>query len=196
VLETAGFVRRGRTFRLVGGKGDQAIIGIERTAGSRGDWVEFYVHAAVVPVPYWAWLQHVFPSVADREPEYSDGLWRHRVEAPANLRADAGPWTTDLWLLAGSAAVPACGSSLATILRTETIPLATSLLDRPTFLNLTRDPSNPLGTSLGPADLILLVDEGPSPELDQAIAHYKSLDPTDYPAAAALATWAESRASQ
>ena len=194
VLEAAGFVRRGRTYRLIADNGDQAIIAIERTAGSRGDVVEFYVHAAVVPVPYWAWIQHVFPTVGDRAPDYSDGLWRHRVEAPPTCRADAGPWTTDLWLLAGPSAVASCGEQLATILRTETAPLTTSLLNRATFLALTRDPTKPLGVSIGPADLMLLVDEGPSPELDKAIAHYRSLDPTDYPAAADLAAWAEARA--
>jgi hypothetical protein len=194
VLREAGFASRGRTFRLGAGSGDEAIVSLRR-AGGRGDRVEFHVDLGVVVVPYWDWLGHVFSRPADRVPTDTDGLWRSRLDAPPAVRADAGPWTRNLWLLAGPDQVPACGAALAEVLRAEAVPLLTRLLDRGEFLALSRDPDRPLGTDLGPAELMLLVDAGPSAELVAEIARYESLDPETYPYAGRLAAWARDRAA-
>jgi hypothetical protein len=192
VLRQVGFAGRGRTFRLGVVSGDQAIVSLRR-AGGGGDRVEFHVDLGVVVVPYWDWLGQVFPRPAERAPTDTDGLWRGRLDAPPAVRADAGPWTRTVWLLAGPDMVPTCGAALAGVLREEAVPLLTRLLDRAEFLALSRDPVRPLGTDLGPAELMLLVDAGPSADLDAETARYESLDPQTYPYAGRLAAWARER---
>lgn len=52
------------------------------------------------------------------------------------------------------------------------------------------------GPTAGPdAELILLVDDGPFPELDAALAVLDARDPGDYPVAAEYAAWPRARAA-
>ena len=52
-----------------------------------------------------------------------------------------------------------------------------------------------LGSGLGPADVLLRVDDGPSVELDEVLARYEAKDPVEWPAAHELARWARERAA-
>ena len=193
-LRSAGYTGRGRTFRLIAESGDQAIVRLHRSGG-QGDQVEFSVDLGVVTVPYWDWLGEVFPRAPDRAPSDTDGLWRGRLHAPAGMRADARPWTRNLWLLDGPDAVDTCGQKLAELLLSEAVPLLATLLDRAAFLALSRDPAGPLGSDVGPATLMLLVDAGRSPALEAEISRYEALDRAAYPYARRLAAWARNRLS-
>ncbi|WP_328392365.1 DUF4304 domain-containing protein [Streptomyces sp. NBC_00390] len=55
VLKAAGFKKAGRTFRLIAGNGDQAILGFARHYVAP-DAVVFEVGYGIVPAPYWEWL--------------------------------------------------------------------------------------------------------------------------------------------
>jgi hypothetical protein len=196
LLSEFGFRREGRRYRLVAGNGDQAFVAFQRSRTDPGAADEFFVNLAVVPVPYWDWLRHIRPGDAltdNLQAEEADGLWRDRLVAPPQFAAGIEPWQAERWLLDSVENLPACGAALATALREQAVPQLTQLLDRREFLALSRDPARPLGPGVGPAELILLVDEGPSPELEAEIARCEALDSADYPVAGDLARWARAR---
>jgi hypothetical protein len=90
--------------------------------------------------------------------------------------------------------VTACGASLAKILADEFVPLLTRMLDRTEFLAMARDPAKPLGDGIvGPEEIMLLIDNGPSAELEAAIAKAEALDLERYPVAPQLVAWARQR---
>ncbi len=194
VLADAGFVKKGRTYRLTAATNDAAMVNIQRSGGGVGDRVVFFVNLSVVVVPHSDWLDYTLGITEATERSYAGGLWQSRLDAPASVAADDFSWGSERWLLDGAEMVPECGELLAGLLRDRAIPLLVKLLDRDTFLALSRDPKRPLGPRVGPADIMLLVDRGPSVELEAAIAECEALDAETYPMAGKLAAWARQRA--
>ncbi|MGW1540887.1 hypothetical protein ACWCPM_11705 [Streptomyces sp. NPDC002309] len=66
VMKTAGFSKKGRTFRLAAGNGDHLFLQFDTHAVDPGRHV-FDVTFSVVPLPYWEFVkrQHVDPPAPD-----------------------------------------------------------------------------------------------------------------------------------
>ena len=202
VLTEAGFRRKGNRFWLTAPNGDVACVDFQTQAGvtvmrpdgvhAMPDWAAFFVNIGVVPVPRWDWLCHQFPGLSKQVPEASHGLWTSRAVAPPEVADDV---ISDSWVVKGADQVAVCGEHLARVLRDDVVPLLVWCLDRAEFLALCRDPARPLDPPPSDAELILLVDDGPSPDLDAALAVLGARDPHDYPVAAEYAAWLRARAA-
>ncbi|MBN6041467.1 hypothetical protein [Amycolatopsis sp. 195334CR] len=79
-------------------------------------------------------------------------------------------------------------------MREQAVPLLLRLTDRAEFLAMVRDPAKPLASGLG-HPIMLMVDGGPSPELDAEIAYYEALDPVGWPVGPEIVAWVRARAS-
>lgn len=203
VLAEAGFRRKGNKFSRTAPNGDMACVDFHTRSGvvtmvdggmrAMPDWSSFVVTIGLMPVPRWDWLCHQFPELAKKTPDSAYGLWTSRVLPPPEMAEDAA--ARESWLITGAGQVPGRGEHLARLLRDDVLPLLVRCLDRAEFLALCRDPARPLDPPPSDADLILLVDDGPSPELDAALATLDGLDPTDFPVAAEYAAWLRTRAA-
>jgi hypothetical protein len=195
VLKAAGFRKKGRTFRFVAPNGDHAFVHFQTWISSHEPHTDFVVNLSVVPVPQMEWIRDDYPQAANRQPAPGDGLWQDRAHPPKDV-AGPEPHMTDLWRLADADAATTCGALLADVLREHAAPLLIRLTDRAEFLAMVRDPARPLKVGLGHAEIMLLVDEGPSAELDAEIAVYEAMDPKEWPIGRQLAAWARQRSSR
>ncbi|GAB2575611.1 DUF4304 domain-containing protein [Kribbella endophytica] len=191
VLTEHGFAKAGKVYRREAGTGDLAFVVFRRWQTGVGEHAEFVVNVSVLPTTQWAWLVHDQPKTAGRKPQYGDGLWQGQVAAPAEFAA--GEWDTERWRIADPSDVDRVGAGLAQVLTEQTVPMLTRMLDRKQFLTMIEDPAYKPG--LGHGEVMLLVGEGPSPELEAALAWYDAKDPAEWPAAARLARWARAYAA-
>lgn len=191
VLKAAGFRKSGRTFRFVAGHGDHAFVHFQTFVTDHEPWTDFFVNLSVVPVPQLDWLRRDHRGPA-RKPVPGEGLWQGRVDAPEEVATPGWAPSTDLWRF--SPVDPRCGAVLAEVLHEQAVPLLLRLTDRAEFLAMIRDPAKPLGPGLG-HPIVLMADEGPSPELDAEIAYYEALDPVEWPVGPEIVAWARARAS-
>lgn len=210
LLAANGFTKTGATYRLVGGNGDQVLIGFQRSSSSTPEWLRFYVNLAAVPLPFWEYIRS---QRTLRQPGYDDGVLRCRLHTDVD---EAGfwldprsakvrpwepgsgprmPWSSGDWLVRGVEGVAVCGRVLAAALRDEAVPLLSSLLDRRAFLARLRnqESSFPSGTSVATfAALFLLIDDGTSDELEAQIARVEAWE-VEHPNSHSLVAWARQR---
>lgn len=189
VLIAHGFAKAGRIYRAEAATGDLAYVAFKRW--ETGDHMDVVVNLSVLPTTQWAWLCHDQPKTATRKPGPGDGLWQGHVPPPAPYAADE--WTTELWRVTDLDQV---GAVLARTLAEDTVPMLLRMLDRAEFLRMIQAPDTTLKPGLGHGEVMLLVDEGPSAALDQALAWYEARDPEEWPAAHELAHWARQRAAE
>ncbi|WP_133854084.1 hypothetical protein [Labedaea rhizosphaerae] len=167
LLKEVGFSKRGRDFRLVATNGDLAAINfLSWRLGERE--AEFYVDAGVSPLPWIEWREHVD---AVQDETSASALWWTRLRSPHN---HLGLWQFNLDESERIEELVTKLTSLAEKLR--------SLTDRRLLLNLVRDPATriqELRRSRAESVALLLVDEGPSPELAEALRAMEAEEDSD-----------------
>jgi hypothetical protein len=134
----------------------------------------FFVNVAVTVEAVRAWTHDgLTPSIPYRaQPSIWDGFWSNRVYPPSNVEWPLGEFKSDIWCIEDAESATRCGKHLARILTEETVPFLTRMLDRREQLALLHDPTEDEHLRLGSnsfGDVLLLVDDGPSPELEAAL---------------------------
>lgn len=182
VMKAAGFRKSGKTYRLGPARGDQALVNFQSTLMDFGSTTAFYVNVAVVSRARFEFHNLDTPAGIDREPTVAWGLLRDRLWPPSDVeirRPETSPFRSEIWGFGNDDEDRArrCGQQLAAELGETWLPWLTRMLDRPTLRQFLRDPASevPTMTLTGPwADAFLLLDDGPSPALDQALAEMKT----------------------
>lgn len=174
-LKEKGYTRKGHNFRLTAPTGDIALIHFHSFPMGRHD-VECYIEAAVLSVPYHDWLNH---RLGRNDPMSTGGvIWSDRVQSPfvepGSSLANSPFWELNL----------SYHEQIAELLRrvTAVADRLRHLLDRRNLLALARDPATrPQGLrpSREFAVGFLLVDDGPSPELEDALRELEEQHPAD-----------------
>ncbi|MGC5020426.1 DUF4304 domain-containing protein [Micromonospora sp. DT47] len=189
VLRSRGFVRTSKVYRRYAPNGDAVVVEFQDSSSSTADEWIFYVNLALVPAPWLAWLQAPPGEARTGEPQAYDGVLSTRLSRP-----EAGPTIApelamesllqgriptgmsiddpQRWTVDSLASAHVAGAKVAELL-TGAIDGFTDLLDRAVFKDRLRG-GLPLPGS-GPRNsalVALLVDEGPSPELDDLFAGF------------------------
>jgi hypothetical protein len=215
LLAANGFTKIGATYRLAGRNGDQVLIEARRESGSSAEEGRFFVNLAAVPHPRWEFMRFCYPKQRLGQPGVVDGVLGLRLRTDVNevgywydprpeswsraWRPGSGPrprWSSDEWLVRGAEGVAICGPVLAAALRDEALPLLLSLLDRQVFLARIRDQASsfPQGTRVAAwTELFLLIDDGPSDELEAQIARVEAWEAEHPDRPHSLVTWARQR---
>jgi hypothetical protein len=173
VLRRAGFRKTRRTYRLAAPNGSQSLINFQGYPLSMSH-TTFFVNVAVTVEAVRAWSHAgLTPSIPYRaEPSIWDGFWSHRVYPPRDVEWPLGEFTSEIWCFEDAEGATRCGKHLVRILTEETVPFLTRMLDRREQLALLHDPAEDEHLRLGSnsfGDVLLLVDDGPFPELDAAL---------------------------
>lgn len=177
VVRAAGFKGSGRNFSRKNDLGDVAFLNIQGSAYSESDHLVFYVNVAVVPYPWWRSRIDDWEKPPSK-PDYSFGLYENR------LYRQHGEWE----ITNADSARAVTRDLRVRINQHDGLPLLTSLLDREKMKARIRDGDLGLfnrddnwDAYFDRALAILLADEGPGPELDQAMArlrnHVEQSDP-------------------
>jgi hypothetical protein len=171
-LAARGFTWSDGAFRKPNATGDQAIIEIALAHSSTAEDIAFRIDRAVVPKMQWEWLKVAERGMAGSVPLVPDGWCQKRVAPPAGHESRNGLdlllWRVD------SSSFEGCGDALEAALA-EDLPRLEALLDRKHLLTVVTDFSTPrterhrLAVN-GQAEMILLLDGGPSAELDAVFA--------------------------
>jgi hypothetical protein len=101
-----------------------------------------------------------------------------------------GEFRSQIWCFQDAESATRCGKHLARILTEETVPFLTRMLDRREQLAILHDPAEEEHLQLGSnsfGEVLLLVDDGPSPELEAALADAEQQGDRD------LVWWARER---
>ncbi|MFJ3728927.1 DUF4304 domain-containing protein [Streptomyces sp. NPDC090045] len=172
VMKAAGFKRSGRTFRLIAGNGDQAVLGFARHAVDPHAAV-FDVSYGIVPAPYWQWIKRHSADGDTRVPiVFGPAVLSGRVIPPprAAHAPDAEMPFRARWALRGDNGTVR-GEALATVLHDETVPEIVHLLDRSNLLQECRHPALPVVrlVPLTRVEILLRVDEAPVEEIESLL---------------------------
>jgi len=168
-LAARGFTWLDGAFRKSNAAGDQAIIEIARAHSSTDEDVAFRVDRAVVPKMHWEWLRSAERGMAASVPLVPDGWCQKRVAPPIEhefVRGAGDGLELRLWRVEG------CADALEAALEEE-LPRLAALLDREHLLAVVTDQDGSREErhripAHGHAELVLLLDQGPSAELDAA----------------------------
>jgi hypothetical protein len=185
LLGSAGFTKKGRTFRQYSDRGDVAVVQFH--SYPLGNLVDLNLGTGVSPEPV-ADFAAAFHGYRPAAPDDSDGAWLQTWEAP---RRGDEPWAGSTWSVRDVSERDAVGRELRTTLSQEVLPTLTALLDRATLVDVVQnDRLLPGHTTMGRSGvaLVLLADEGPSVALDLAMRAA-----SDHPFDQAALAWARRR---
>lgn len=176
MLKEKGFSKKGRDFRIGATRGDVALVNF--FSWRLGDCeVEFFLEVGVLPLPWVEWCEDAIGEVDD---SIVSALWWKRVNSPFR---PLGLWQFDLKDEERTSFFLAELSSVADHL--------CALVDRQKLISVVRDPATAvqeLRHSREHALALLLVDDGPSPELDDILRVLESGNPADD-----VASWVRAR---
>jgi hypothetical protein len=166
LLKSAGFAKRGRTFRHANARGDLAVV--QFRSYSLGNLVDLHLEGGVSPEPF-ADFAAEFHGRAAVSPDDGDVAWSRSWPPPSEAGAQ---WRGNTWSVRDMSERAALGQELQQTLSQEVIPTLTALLDRATLLDVVQNSHMLSGhTTMGAQGigLVLLADEGPSVALDLAM---------------------------
>jgi hypothetical protein len=170
VLRAAGLRRTGRRYQLMSDRGDVCTLYVDRRPSIEGG-TGFDVGIVLLPASQLAWQawQADVP-VAEYRPDRGDGLWRYPLRAPAEVGSTAG---SGVWAYRDQPSFARCGEALETMLREHGVPLLLMGQDRRSMLASLEPVLLRFGRLVGTPErtrVLLLIDDGPSAELDAALA--------------------------
>ncbi|TDP90561.1 DUF4304 domain-containing protein [Labedaea rhizosphaerae] len=173
-LKEKGFSKKGRDFRFVAPNGDTALIGFQSwRLGLRE--VEFNLDVGILPVPWVEWLEQV-SGVNDQS--IGGALWWKRLFSPFTYMESPFPYT-DTWIvnLDDNERIDVLLGALGAAADRLRI-----LVDRRNLISVVRDSATAvqdLRHSREHSMALLLVDDGPSRELDELLQVLEARDPDD-----------------
>jgi Domain of unknown function (DUF4304) len=171
-LRSRGFKGSGNTWRLKSDRGDFAIVNVQTSQFSTRDELTFAVNMAVAPEPWLSW--NAFRTYPGTDPKYllrpnpskprAEGVWAGRLQPGGNKPG------SEWWIVSDESTAIAAANDVILQLDRAGLPWLRRLLDREAITELVR-------TSDGDGFwcnryltlAVLLSDEGPSDDLDQAL---------------------------
>lgn len=180
VLKPLGFRKTRRTYRYRDERGNQSYLHVQGSMGSTAEQYQFFLEIGIAPRALMDFQRYAFGDRASDPAPGMDG-WTRRVHAPEPVEygsPHSGIVVSELWTVDAddSEQQQLCGRLLSRAAQ-QWGPKLVHLTDPLTLLAHLEsaeedDHSEPslIGAVDAPRDIYLLIDEGPSPTLDQAIA--------------------------
>jgi hypothetical protein len=182
VLRDAGFTGTAPTWRLLSGRGDFAVVNLERWRWNTADEVRFDVNLALVPQSWWQFSTRFLLDSAPKTPGFHDALLDKQCfperRYPDRLHPVLG---RDGWTVRDASSADACLGVLREELTTVVIPELRSLQHRETLIATLRAEAQDWRIALWHnlprkvAMAFLMLDQGPRAEIAEAINIVRSL---------------------
>ncbi|MFF2493486.1 DUF4304 domain-containing protein [Agromyces sp. NPDC058064] len=159
------------TWRKSNAKGDWVVVNVQSSSWNTAESIRCTVNIAAVPEPWLRWTRHRLGARAPKSVSDAHGLYRER------LRPTGAPAGLDVWWEAEDA--PTTSAMVADMTsRLERVgwPLLDSLLSRDGMRGRLADGDlgfskrSTLPSLFESAEALLLMDQGPSEELDERLA--------------------------
>ena len=181
-LRTHGFKGSGKTWRLWFDNGDCAIVNVQSSRWNSGTDLRFFVNLGyIVPaLVEWRATRRSSPSNA-KLPRAEDGIWWTRLD----------PAGGNQWVASSREGMHSAADELVDLLANKAIPTLLSLRDKKTLLNALVTHSTPGFGYVGHTSWdvpLVLVDDGMSPQLEDALAAFS--DDSEF------VTWVRARAER
>ena len=116
-LRAAGFRGTAGNWNLTAANGDMAIVNLQKSRWNTADEVGFGVNLAIVPVPWFEWMQKQYRLSLTAKPREHHGLWRDRLRPADGLSRDG-----QFWVVRDDRDAAACAEDVTTQLETAGIP--------------------------------------------------------------------------
>ncbi|MBV9486166.1 MAG: DUF4304 domain-containing protein [Frankiaceae bacterium] len=172
VIRATGFKGTWPTWRLINERDDVAVINVQLSQWNTAQSARFYVNLAVAPRPWREWNAARLSRPADKSVSEQDGLWRARLQPSPGLDT-GGAWT----VIDERSAEAAARDVVIRLEAQGQLREVVRLLNREAIL-ATVDAGD-LGEIKRTSDwsihfeiamVVLLADEGPSPQLNQVMS--------------------------
>lgn len=192
VLRGAGFTGSALTWCLRSSGGDFAVVNLQRSRWNTADEVSFEVNLAVVPEPWWRFRARHVLDKAPKTPREHDGLLRRRHHPERRYAGWSHPRLgRQGWVVQDAASADVCATVLSDELVTVVLPELVTLNDRGALIAgiAAGIPDWHLSLPRKVAIAFLMVDEGASPQIREAINIVRSLRDGQVEARNALLDW-------
>jgi len=90
-LRQDGFTGSGSTWVRGAPNRDRAVVNLQSSQFSTADEVRCNMNLALIPAPWWEWLQAFHLERSYRTPKHQHGMWRRRLMAGIGP-ADSAGW--------------------------------------------------------------------------------------------------------
>jgi hypothetical protein len=199
-MTAAGFTRTGNRYHLTSDLGDYALVEFTPLIATPDASVRFRIHSAVLPRPELEWRRARAAAQPDMapstiEPEARTGWLQTWHQPPPTRAVTSGPspnLDATLWTFTPDTST-ACGADIVEVLADDVLPRLQRLLDRTELLTIALDPDAKAYIGYTHATIILLVDNGPSEQLEAAL----QIEETGQgPVELELAAWARARLAE
>jgi hypothetical protein len=182
VLRDAGFTGTAPTWCLLSSSGDFAVVNLAASRWNTADEVRFDVNLALVPQPWWQFSTRFLLDRAPRTPRFHDGLFDKQCRPERRYAGWQHPVLgRDGWTIRDAASADVCAGVLRDELTAVVIPELVALQHRETLVAALRTEAQDWGVAVWHglprkvAIALLMLDEGPGPELTEAINIVRSL---------------------
>ncbi|GAB3834609.1 hypothetical protein GCM10027610_030550 [Dactylosporangium cerinum] len=182
VLRDAGFTGTAPTWCLRSGRGDFAVVNLARSRWNTADEVRFDVNLALVPQPWWQFSTRFLLDKAPKTPRFHDGLFDKQSHPERRYAGWQHPVLgREGWVVRDAASADVCVEVLREELTTVVIPELVALQHRGTLIATLRAEAQDWGVAFWHglprkvAITLVMLDEGPGPELAEAINIVRSL---------------------
>ncbi|AVI00225.1 hypothetical protein C5L38_34810 (plasmid) [Streptomyces sp. WAC00288] len=196
IAKEAGLVPEGSVFRMLGERGDCAVL--ELQAHPMDPKLQsFFVRVSVVPLTERAWTQRQhWEEAKDHLPGSGSGMLRWEVAPPAAVAFDSlgDSSLSGLWTYGAGVEPDECAAQLVDVLREHTFPAMRRFLDRDALAAEMRQRSGHLRhhRPAGWAATLLNVDRLSPVALEPLLQTVES----DYPLADEFVAWAREYAAR
>ena len=193
-----GFKGSAPTWRKSNADGDWAVVNVQSSSSSSAAHLRCIINLAVAPAPWLAWERSRLGPGAPKSIDEAMGLFRDRLH-PSGPAEGVGRW----WDVYDEASARAVADDMVAQLTARAWPVLQRLLDRKAFLE--QLVTGELGgmrranfeVFFARAEALLLMDAGPSEQLNRALrVALDGFTPRDEQAARDFDSWVRERASR
>jgi hypothetical protein len=203
-MNEAGFKRRGRSYRKISENGDQAALDFTSRPillSNPPNIIRFRADFGIVSLPFVDWLLR--GSGGCRLGEFIGfeyAIVREILIPPQEFWSGTGsPRIDSTWAFAEPEERDECGPALVNLLSDVVIPELSMLVNRREILRRMKDSSSPKRLSPGRIPefyyVLLIIDEGPSAEVEQYLQKIESLE-AELEFSAEFVPWARKRLAE
>ncbi|WP_433046524.1 DUF4304 domain-containing protein [Dactylosporangium sp. CS-033363] len=182
LLRNAGFTGTAPTWCLRSALGDYAVVNFARSRWNTADEVRFDVNLGLAPRAWWSFSTRFLLDRAPKTPRVHDGLFDKRCHPERRYPDWRHPVLgRDGWVVRDAASAEVCAEVLCDELTSVVIPELLALQDRATLIATLRAEADDWGVAAWyrlprkVAVALVMVDDGPSPDIAEAIHIVRSL---------------------
>lgn len=167
-----GFKGSMPTWRKSNDLGDWALVNVQSSSWSTADALRCVVNVSAVPEPWLRWMRFAFPKAVPKQVGESSGLYRHRLH-PTDAPAGVDTW----WEVGDTSSANRVADDIVLQLERSGWIVLDGLMHRDGWFRRLHEGDlgdmkrSNFDAFFAQVEAVLLMDQGPSADLDSCLSH-------------------------